>query len=85
MKNNNIICRSTINDPTSISPEHNIDEELVSCGNDHSLILSNNNEVYRVSQKIILNMANIFAQNLIRILFIGKFLTKILEVIIITF
>ena len=48
LPNNNLLCRNTINDPTSISFMHNIYGKLVSCGNEHSLILSNNNEVFGV-------------------------------------
>lgn len=54
LPNNNLLCRSTINAPTNISSVHNICGKLVSCGNEHSLILSNNNEVYGILKEIIL-------------------------------
>ena len=48
LPNSNLLCNNSINDPTNISILHNIYGKIVSCGNEHSLILSKNNEVYGV-------------------------------------
>ena len=48
LPNSNLLYRNTINDPTNISVVHNLYGKLVSCGNEHSLILSKNNEVYGI-------------------------------------
>ena len=48
LPNRNLLCRNTINEPTSITNFHNIYGKSISCGIEHSLILSNNNEVYGV-------------------------------------
>ena len=48
LPNKNILNRNTINDPTNVTAFHNIHGKSISCGNEHSLILSNNNEVYGV-------------------------------------
>ena len=39
---------------------NNIDGKLVNCGNEHTLILSNNNEVYGVLQGIFLKQGKYF-------------------------
>ena len=46
LPNSNLLCRNIIYDPTNISNLHNLYAKLISCGNEHSLILSKNNEVY---------------------------------------
>ena len=48
LPNSNLLCRNCINDPTNISKIHNLYGKYISCGNEHSLILSNNNEVYGI-------------------------------------
>ena len=46
LPNSNLLCNNSINDPTNISILHDIYGKSASCGNEHSLILSQNNEVY---------------------------------------
>lgn len=48
LDNSNLICRYCINDPTNISVIHNLYAKSISCGNEHSLILSKNKEVYGI-------------------------------------
>ena len=48
LPNSNLLCKNSINDPTNISIIYNLYGKLISCGNDHSLILSKNNEVYGI-------------------------------------
>ena len=46
LPNQNKFHQNSIPDPTNISELHNIYAKSVSCGNEHSLILTNNKEVY---------------------------------------
>ena len=48
LDNSNLISRYCINDPTNISVIHNLYAKSISCGNEHSLILSKNKEVYGI-------------------------------------
>ena len=48
LPNSNLLCKNSINDPTNISTIYNLYAKSISCGNEHSLILSKNNEVYGI-------------------------------------
>ena len=48
LPNQNIFNNSSIPDPTNISELYNIYAKSISCGNEHTLILTNNKEVYGI-------------------------------------